>query len=238
MTKKAANWRCSSTDCSQQCDEAEPQCGLCVKRRLRCSFQPMVTPSPSEMQSSPRRNSEHVGSREVELMHFYATTTYKSLSRGEIDDHIWQLITPQEAFKHHWLLNGIFALTCLHQATLEHDDVKPWIEWAIQYQSNALHEFSHVLPNIVSENCEAAFLFSTLTTITCLAQMGNGFSDPLTIVKEVRQYNKGSGIILMSDSEGHFLFKGRLSGLHNDPDGYSLAIFWDGSCTADHVLEK
>jgi len=104
-------------------------------------------------------------------MHFYSTASYEALCRGQFDQHLWQTFMPQEAFKHRFLLDAIFAFTCLHKAFLFEDEAPTWNERAIEYQNRGLADFTHMLGNLTESNCQAALLFSSLTIIIAFAHV-------------------------------------------------------------------
>lgn len=53
---------------------------------------------------------------ELELMHHWSTTTYKSLCTVPEDHQYMQLVMPQEAMRYDFLLNGIFVAAALHRS--------------------------------------------------------------------------------------------------------------------------
>jgi hypothetical protein len=55
---------------------------------------------------------------ELELMHCWSTSTYKSLCSVPEDHHYMQLVMPQEALRYDFLLNGIFVAAALHRAAM------------------------------------------------------------------------------------------------------------------------
>jgi hypothetical protein len=58
---------------------------------------------------------------ELELMHCWSTTTFKSLCSVPEDQHYMQFILPQEALRYDFLLNGIFVAAALHRSTMAPD---------------------------------------------------------------------------------------------------------------------
>ncbi|KAH6699681.1 hypothetical protein BKA61DRAFT_621522 [Leptodontidium sp. MPI-SDFR-AT-0119] len=104
--------------------------------------------------------------RELELMHYWFTktsssftTTYTDLFRGHV---------VQEALKHEYLADSIFALTSLHIASDTIDPVAAasYVSVALQYQNSAVSTFRAALQNVTQSNCDALFL-SSISIMAC-----------------------------------------------------------------------
>ncbi|THZ90834.1 hypothetical protein D6C83_09331 [Aureobasidium pullulans] len=59
--------------------------------------------------------------------------------------------------KNDYLLDAVFAMTCLHRGSLHPLNKSYWLRSAVQYQSRALPMFYKVLDNVNEETCHAAF---------------------------------------------------------------------------------
>lgn len=85
------------------------------------------------------------------------TTTIKTLCHDPKDWHMWEVGLPQLAFQNDYLLDAVFAMTCLHRGSLHPLKKSYWLRSAVQYQSRALPMFYKVLDNVNEETCHAAF---------------------------------------------------------------------------------
>ncbi|KIX01520.1 uncharacterized protein Z518_09246 [Rhinocladiella mackenziei CBS 650.93] len=131
---------------------------------------------------------------ELELMHHYSTSTYKScvgVSDNTIAADIWQRFVPMQGLKHDFLLHGILAFAALHMATKlkqstaedASESREPDVSFllisgrspsfyfrkALEYQNMAFASFHSVLPDVTQANCDAVFAFSILTMLLAIA---------------------------------------------------------------------
>lgn len=147
-----------------QCDEVQPTCGNCVKRDATCSFS-LNEQSPStghEERDTPTNvtESQHTilsRAEEMDLMHFFTTTTIKTVCHDPKDWHMWEHNIPQLAFQNEYLLDILMALACVHRSKLHPLNTKFWVRCAIEYQNRALPVFYKVLSDVNDETCHAAF---------------------------------------------------------------------------------
>jgi hypothetical protein len=98
----------------------------------------------------------------LELLHFYTTTTCFTLSSRSDLQQIWQQVVPRIAFAHHFLLHGILAFSALHLARS-----RPERKALLYTEASAHHEiglrlFQIAMSNITPQNCEACFAFSSI----------------------------------------------------------------------------
>ncbi|KAH8163499.1 hypothetical protein CIB48_g4739 [Xylaria polymorpha] len=122
------------------CDESGPPCNNCTLRNAKCEYawaksDKISTLAQSRKSSSSSGSGSGAGERslgepgglvmkecrrklELELMHCWSTTTYKSLCSVPEDHHYMQFIMPQEALHYDFLLNGIFVAAALHRSTM------------------------------------------------------------------------------------------------------------------------
>ena len=88
---------------------------------------------------------------------------WKSLATpANNDESVWQIIVPELAFKHAFLLNGVFAFTAFEIASELKIDPEAHVSAALAYQDLALGSFRDQLNNILPENHEAVLYFSTM----------------------------------------------------------------------------
>jgi hypothetical protein len=98
----------------------------------------------------------------LELLHFYTTTTSLTLSNRPEQQRIWQQVVPQIAFTHGFLLHGILAFSALHLAPSQPErNTFLWTE-ATAHHDIGLRLFRLAMSNITSQNCDACLAFSTI----------------------------------------------------------------------------
>lgn len=115
-------------------------------------------------------DSKTFGLRDLELMHKFSTETYRSLCTEASDHYTWQVILPQKALDHPFLLNGILALGALHIAsTLNQPTALSYIDTALQYHNMAFAPYRHAIDNLTPDNCDAAFGHAIITTVIGIA---------------------------------------------------------------------
>ena len=108
--------------------------------------------------------------RNLELMHKFSTDTYKSLCTDESSYREWQVVVPQLAFDHDFLLNGILALTALHVASAAELSAAPsYIDTALRYYHMTFAPFQKALSELTPLNCDAVFAHSMVTSIIGIA---------------------------------------------------------------------
>lgn len=93
----------------------------------------------------------------MELLHFYTTTTVKTVCHDPKDWHMYEHGIPQLAFQNEYLLDILLALACLHRAKIHTSNQKFWVRCAIEYHNRALPIFFKVLSDVNDETCHAAF---------------------------------------------------------------------------------
>ncbi|KAL2829462.1 C6 transcription factor [Aspergillus cavernicola] len=175
------------------CDENGHPCDKCAYRGVECVY-PNALPAssspdrsgsiplqdylvtqqlPSEAGQQPSQPStvlDRSNKLLIELMHKYSTETYKFFFTEPFNHHIWQVVIPQRALDHDFLLYGILSVAALHTAlTKEPSKALEYIDAAIYYQSQARKPFQDALHNISSENCDAVFAHSIITIINGIA---------------------------------------------------------------------
>ena len=136
-----------------------------MKRDAACSFS-TDDQSPStghEDRESPTstllESQQKILSRteEMDLLHFYTTTTIKTVCHDPKDWHMYEHGIPQLAFQNEYLLDILLALACLHRAKIHTLNQKFWVRCAIEYHNRALPIFFKVLSDVNDETCHAAF---------------------------------------------------------------------------------
>ncbi|KAI9695061.1 MAG: hypothetical protein M1820_008954 [Bogoriella megaspora] len=171
----------------ESCDERKPSCSHFKRFQSRCSFltAPLTTLPAADLEPRPLKTSprpldvdyddgcnapkpvEGLLTLEVnnlELLHFYATTTSFTLSDHPELQKIWQQVVPRIAFTHHFLLHAILAFSALHLARVQPERKISLYNEASVHHSTGLKMFRSIMPNISQENCDACFAFSSIIT--------------------------------------------------------------------------
>ncbi|KAI1964718.1 hypothetical protein LOZ58_001405 [Ophidiomyces ophidiicola] len=183
-----------------KCDEDGPPCTQCRRREIACAFSrpastavssPSVPPSqPHELeqqQHEPQREppemvqgeldreverplARQAALRDLELMHHFATDTYRSLCIEDSEQHAWQIVLPRKALGYDFLMDGMLALAALHRASaLPAPAALSYVDTALQYYNRALAPFRRALDTITPVNCEPLLAHSVITTALGLA---------------------------------------------------------------------
>ncbi|KAJ5648770.1 hypothetical protein N7490_005142 [Penicillium lividum] len=174
-----------------KCDETGPPCANCISRELDCTY---VKASPNDVSNLGRRATPLparekgpatpcslapaspvsipavAGVRELELMHHYATDTYRSMSTSDSEMQVWQIHVPRLALQFEFLMNGILALAALHIAsTLEPPASFAYMDAALHYHNLTFAPFRASIDHLTEQNCEAVLAQSIITTVFGIA---------------------------------------------------------------------
>ncbi|KAL4911757.1 hypothetical protein BDW62DRAFT_45836 [Aspergillus aurantiobrunneus] len=178
-----------------KCDERGPPCSNCTSRELECSYSkppvprslPSALPCPSSgydysarptltqpyqqaSSASPSDVSRSGELRRLELMHKFSTETFQSFCNSSSDFYTWQIVVPQKALSHDFLMKGILATASLHIASsMDPSAALTYINTALEYHNQTLTPFRHAIDEISPDNCDAVFAHSVVTTIISIA---------------------------------------------------------------------
>jgi hypothetical protein len=79
---------------------------------------------------------------DLELLHHYTTSTYLTLTQDSPEhEHVWQIVVPQLAVKHPFLMHGILASSALHLAHVLPERQQEYTVLAANHESMALPAF-------------------------------------------------------------------------------------------------
>ena len=118
--------------------------------------------APSPLQPQP------FGHLDLELIHYYCTQTYMTMTSRLTAHLVWRDVVFREALKHNFLLSALMATAALHKATnhAEDSDIHAtYIRVAFQYQNAALAGYIPALGRPSEDNAVALFILSALLTI-------------------------------------------------------------------------
>ncbi|GAD98416.1 C6 zinc finger domain protein [Paecilomyces variotii No. 5] len=111
---------------------------------------------------------------DLELMMHWCSSAYRTVTRDEPSDYVWQQAIPREALSHPFLMRGILAMSALHLAASTSGPQKAaYIRTAVAHQDQALALFREMLGDINLSNGKAMFAFSSLV-------VGFAFAFPIT----------------------------------------------------------
>ncbi|KAH8821976.1 hypothetical protein F5884DRAFT_828139 [Xylogone sp. PMI_703] len=171
-----------------KCDEGGPPCNRCKTRGTTCEYGDL-DPSPPSPQPSPQTDipacpadkpeislgavtfPQDRRRLELQLMHRWATATYKSCcTPGSDDDAVWQFLVPEWALQHEFLLSSLFALAAFDTARLvKTSDHVQYVNVAMEYHALALGSFRSQLPDVLNVAHEAAFCCSLMLMVLTFA---------------------------------------------------------------------
>lgn len=102
---------------------------------------------------------------ELELMHRWSTTTYKSICTLPEDEPCIQVELPRWALKHEFLLHGIFAMSALEAAICAGPDMDEaesamYVRAAMEYYDKGSGAFRAQLLEVSPENIHSVYMFS------------------------------------------------------------------------------
>ncbi|KAI0142731.1 hypothetical protein GGR57DRAFT_383241 [Xylariaceae sp. FL1272] len=184
-----------------KCDESGPPCKNCTLRNAKCEYSSLtvdggVTLAQSRRsQSFQSSTSNSEGRRllgdpgglvlsecrrvlELDLMHCWSTTTYKSLCSVPEDHHYMQLILPQEALRYDFLMNGIFVASALHRATMVPEpEARQYYNTAMELYDRASRSFRTHLGKMSPETHHMLYTFSSLAAFINIAFSQYNFTD-------------------------------------------------------------
>ncbi|KAF2471751.1 uncharacterized protein BDR25DRAFT_22689 [Lindgomyces ingoldianus] len=240
-----------------KCDEKEPRCTNCTARHEQCQYlrrfhsplkssaaYPHLDASPalssSSSQDMPLASSigghatgtpsprSQTRVRELELMHHWSTKTCEGFWQSNVE--IFRVHVTQEAFRHSYLMDAIFALTSLHLAC-ETGDAKAscaHVGTALEYQNQTLSGLRKTLDsNITPSNCDAVFVTSVLMLVCAIVSplLPTNFQDhrrPTTeaMLKVVDFINAITSIV---DLSRPWLLNGPISGMFGTVRDKSLS---------------
>jgi len=140
----------------------------------------------NSLEGSPRTTAGHLSLevKNLELLHFYTTTTSLTLSNRPELQQIWQTVVPQIAFTQDFLLHGILAFSALQLARSQPERKTLLYAEASAHHDIGVRMFQIAMSNITTQNCDACLAFSTIIAAYAWAsshQLGDlFFSDAST----------------------------------------------------------
>lgn len=156
---------------------------------------------------------------ELELLHHFTTETCYTLSDRAESHRLWQIVAPQVAMHHAFLMRGIFAISALHLSCLKPEMQDHYAHIAVKNQDAALSSFRSIMSKMDQSNCDAFFALSSLIVVY-------GFESPKAADSlGMFNYNEEQsddwlplirGVNSIIQSVWPWIKSGRLSGLLHD----------------------
>ncbi|KAI0593267.1 hypothetical protein F4775DRAFT_578701 [Biscogniauxia sp. FL1348] len=106
---------------------------------------------------------------DLELMHHYTATTWKTLPRSDEIQRIWQIEIPKLALEYEFLMHQLLCISASHLVSLGHDKAKKFTSLVSHHQNNAIKGLRGILGSIDESNCHAVFVSASLLTISAFA---------------------------------------------------------------------
>ena len=167
----------------------------------------MSTPSQSEVVADNVQPRSAPSILDLELLHHYTTSTYKTLSDiFESGDSLWQVRVVQEGLRNEFLLNGIFFLAAIHVSRVCGGCHSRYKIKASEYLKPALRTFRQLLRDLQVRNVDAMFAFAVILTVSMIVQLqpsthqDSSYSSLIDRVAVVFEYLHGARKIVVSSS--------------------------------------
>ena len=159
-----------NTPSNQQRESSSTSPAIPVKSTISNTATPTSAIDQGSNPPSPRLSPEqHVfNQRDLELIHYYSTQTYMTLTSNLQAHLVWRDVIFQQGLKHKFLLHALMATAALHKATNHAEDSsihKLYINIALEYQSTALADYIPLLSTPNQDNAVALFILSALLAI-------------------------------------------------------------------------
>lgn len=133
-------------------------------------------PYLAKLVKTPASESSENWASDLELMHHFTATTWKTLPRGPEVSEIWQLELPTMAFKHTFLAHQVLSLSANHMALLNPEQHNAYSIKASQHQSQAVQGLRKALSGLDSSLCHAVFAHASLLSINAFAILSQQMS--------------------------------------------------------------
>ncbi|KAF2118698.1 hypothetical protein BDV96DRAFT_568346 [Lophiotrema nucula] len=245
--------RTGCQQCKQRkikCDEQKPICSHCRRNQFNCSLSGTlsISSSASDVRATPSESPQLSGLsidtrsaskpsevsisasqisfleiKNLELLHFYTTTTSLTLSNRPELQRIWQQVVPQIAFTHGFLLHGILAFSALHLARSQPERKTLLYMEASVHHDVGVKGFRIAMSDIAPENFDACLAFSTIVAAYAWASSDRAgdlfFSDTLASEEQsnVEWASLLRGVFTLLDAAGEWMSSSALKMILHPP---------------------
>lgn len=144
---------------------------------------------------------------DVELMHHYTSSAYKTLTLSPVVREALQHDLPKEGLRHPFLMHQILAFAGFHLAYTQPERRHIYLKQASQHQNFTIHGMRQTLAgSISSENCHATYATSIFISLGAFAvypcyENYNTFFSPIDSLVEIFTLITGMGLILSTSDE-------------------------------------
>lgn len=144
---------------------------------------------------------------DVELMHHYTASAYKTLTQSTYVQDALQNDLPREGLRHPFLMHQILAFAGFHLAYTEPERRHIYLKQASQHQNFTIHGMRKTLAGAISsENCHATYATSIFICLGAFAvypcyENYNTFFSPIDSLVEIFTLITGMGLILSTSDE-------------------------------------
>ncbi|KAH8672304.1 hypothetical protein BGZ61DRAFT_362619 [Ilyonectria robusta] len=115
--------------------------------------------------SSPDLRSTTFGIHDMALLHHWTVSTSLAMYQNSNIFICWQIVVPQLAFSHAFVMQAMLSLAALHLAYLNRPDKTTHMTDAAHHHTQGLHGFHEALGSMNSGNSDALFIWSVLNII-------------------------------------------------------------------------
>ncbi|KAI0377713.1 hypothetical protein F5Y04DRAFT_263530 [Hypomontagnella monticulosa] len=162
-----------------KCDEQGPPCNNCTLRKAKCVYnRPKVenfdngtlTLRPKEIER-PRGDAGALCGAyggparllELELMHQWSTSTYRSFCGIPEDGEYLQSVLPRAALNYDFMLNCLMAISSLQIAkAIGGPESKKYVNAGLEFYNRGSSSFRTHLGNMNAENSHVLYMFSSI----------------------------------------------------------------------------
>jgi hypothetical protein len=100
----------------------------------------------------------------MKLLHFWITEG-SALFTNFGEDNVFSDVIVHHAFEHEFLMHELLSISALHLSRLKAQDAQQYLYASDTHRSKGLALFQLAISSLNESNCQACFLFSTLTFI-------------------------------------------------------------------------
>ena len=157
-------------------------------------------------------------------MHYYTAYTYLTVSNNPVLISLWKEAVPKHAFRHHFLLQGLLAVTARHKLYVDKNlsNSKELVEAADIFQQEALTTYIRLLNDITEENCHALFAFSQIVVGISYSRLSQTIGQEAKIPREfiasiVEIFELLKGALIIGTQASKWLFQGDLAAMMGPP---------------------
>ncbi|KAF2098652.1 hypothetical protein NA57DRAFT_75889 [Rhizodiscina lignyota] len=162
--------------------------------------------------------------QDLELLHQYCTSTYRTLSgRNDVHD-MWQIIIPRIAFSCDFLMHGLLALSALHLAHLQQYKRRRYYIISTYHQNLAIGGFRSALPNVTQQSADSVMVSAIIIALFAFASSAMKSTDPnesftLNEVAELLVLVRGIEDTLAAGNTRRWVYEGPLASMLMVPGG-------------------